>query len=62
MYPCMKLQGIGVRQFDKMMDVFEHKLDSLPEQTLVVLDLTLPEIKAGQKEQERVVTVFKTTG
>ena len=58
LYEIARYRGEG--QFDKMMDVFEHKLDSLPEQTLVVLDLTLPEIKElDKKEQERVVTYLK---
>ena len=58
LYEIARYRGEG--QVDKMMDVFEHKLDSLPEQTLVALDLTLPEIKElDKKEQERVVTYLK---
>lgn len=58
LYEIARYRGEG--QFDKMMDVFEHKLDSLPEQTLAALDLTLPEIKElDKKEQERVVTYLK---
>ncbi|HJA14543.1 MAG TPA: thioredoxin family protein [Candidatus Butyricimonas faecavium] len=58
LYEIARCRGEG--QFDKMMDVFENKLDLLPEQTLTALDLTLPEIKdLDKKEQRRVVTYLK---
>lgn len=60
-YPLYEIAKYrGEKQYGKMMDVFETKLDSLPDQTLGALDLTLPEIKDfDPKEQERVVTYLK---
>lgn len=60
-YPLYEIAKYrGEKQFEKMMNVFETKLDSLQEQTLASLDLTLPEIKdLDKKEQERLVTYLK---